>query len=60
MHSPEQLPKTESEFRQIASSFGLHSPDQMPSNLVHPTYDPRLFCDGGLYLDPDIIGKPLF
>lgn len=24
---------------------------------IFPTYNPRLFCDGGLYLDPDIIGK---
>ena len=57
LHSPDQLPKTESEFRAIASSFGLHSPDTLPSELLHPSYNPRLFCDGGLYLDPDIIGK---
>ncbi len=58
LHSPDQLPKTESEFRAIASSFGLHSPDQLPkSENLHPSYNPRLFCDGGLYLDPDIIGE---
>ena len=58
LHSPDQLPKTESEFRAIASSFGLHSPDQLPtSEKLHPSYNPRLFCDGGLYLDPDIIGE---
>ena len=59
LHSPDQLPKSESEFRAIASSFGLHSPDQpLPtSENLHPSYNPRLFCDGGLYLDPDIIGK---
>ncbi len=60
LHSPDQLPKSESEFRVIASSFGLHSPEQLPtSETLHPSYNPRLFCDGGLYLDPDIIGKCL-
>ena len=24
---------------------------------LHPHYNPLLFCDGGLYLDPDIIGE---
>ena len=27
--------------------------------VFHPGYNPRMFCDGGLYLDPDIIGKAL-
>ena len=60
LHSPDQLPKSESEFKAIASSFGLHSPDNVaPSEKLHPSYNPRLFCDGGLYLDPDIIGESL-
>lgn len=25
--------------------------------MLHPSYNPRLFSDGDLYLDPDIIGK---
>ena len=62
LHSPDTLPQSESEFKAIASSFGLHSPDNVaaPSEKLHPSYNPRLFCDGGLYLDPDIIGESLF
>lgn len=26
---------------------------------VHPSYNPKLFSDGALYLDPDIIGKTI-
>ena len=60
LHSPDQLPQSESEFKAIASSFGLHSPDNVaPTEKLHPSYNPRLFCDGGLYLDPDIIGESL-
>ncbi len=58
LHSPDQLPASESDFEAIASSFGLRSPDTaVPQEHLHPSYNPRLFCDGGLYLDPDIIGK---
>ena len=60
MHSPDKLPKSETEFQSIACSFGLGSPEEnvsRPDELLHPSYNPRLFCDGGLYLDPDIIGK---
>lgn len=60
LHSPDQLPQSESEFKAIASSFGLQSPENVaPSEKLHPSYNPRLFCDGGLYLDPDIIGESL-
>ena len=38
-------------------SFGLCSPDKAAlAEQMHPSYNPRLFVDGGLYLDPDIIG----
>ena len=38
-------------------SFGLCSPDKAALvEQMHPSYNPRLFEDGGLYLDPDIIG----
>ena len=38
-------------------SFGLCSPDKSSlAERMHPSYNPRLFVDGGLYLDPDIIG----
>ena len=57
LHSPDQLPACESDFEAIASSFGLVSPDNLPPDTIHPSYNPRLFCDGGLYLDPDIIGE---
>ena len=64
LHSPDQLPKSEIEFRKIANSFGLQSPTNNDTTVtppdadgLHPSYNPRLFCDGGLYLDPDIIGK---
>lgn len=67
LHSPDQLPHSASEFQKIASNFGLQSPDKAVAmasesevneeSTMHPEYNPRLFCDGGLYLDPDIIGK---
>ncbi|XP_013411613.1 uncharacterized protein LOC106174554 [Lingula anatina] len=45
------------DFSAVASSFGLHSPDQFPPE--DPTYHPSMFCDGGLYLDPDLIDLTL-
>ncbi|CAH1777483.1 unnamed protein product, partial [Owenia fusiformis] len=41
----------------LQNSFGLHSPDPdiFPVNKFHPTYNPKIFGDRGLYLDPDII-----
>lgn len=57
LHSPDQLPSSEQDYHKMATSFGLHSPDQIPPDMYNAVYDPRLFCDGGLYLDPDIIGE---
>ena len=57
LHSPDQIPPaTETDFAAIACSFGLRSPDNGQSENLHPSYNPRLFSDGDLYLDPDIIG----
>ncbi|XP_064608922.1 uncharacterized protein LOC135473057 isoform X2 [Liolophura sinensis] len=59
LHSPDQLPMSEQDYHKMATSFGLHSPDQIPPDMYSAVYDPRLFCDGGLYLDPDIIDLTL-
>ena len=67
LHSPDKLPKSQTEFQQIASSYGLQSPERASAErereeretreMIQASYNPRMFCDGGLYLDPDIIGK---
>ena len=60
LHSPEQMPSSEDEFKKLAFSFGLHSPEAVSPECLHPSYNPRLFSDGQLYFDPEIIGKYIF
>lgn len=53
-----ELPRTESDFEVIASSFGLLSPDKIPPEIQEGILNPKMFSERRLYLDPDIIGKP--
>lgn len=55
-----ELPRTESDFEVIASSFGLLSPDKIPPEIQEGILNPKMFSERRLYLDPDIIGKPFF
>jgi hypothetical protein len=58
LHSPDQLPRTERDFKKIAASFGLHSPDQL--DQLDDTFKKRVISEGGLYVDADLIGMPYF
>lgn len=58
MESEVELPRTESDFEVIASSFGLLSPDKIPPEIQEGILNPKMFSERRLYLDPDIIGKP--
>lgn len=35
------------------------SPDKIPPEIQEGILDPKMFAERRLYLDPDIIGKPL-
>ncbi|KAK3099480.1 hypothetical protein FSP39_005085, partial [Pinctada imbricata] len=59
LHSPDQLPRTESDFEVIASSFGLLSPEKIPPEVEEGILDPRMFSERRLYIDPDIIDLTL-
>ncbi|XP_062569111.1 uncharacterized protein LOC134231205 isoform X2 [Saccostrea cucullata] len=54
-----ELPRTESDFEVIASSFGLLSPDKIPPEIQEGILNPRMFSERRLYLDPDIIDLTL-
>ncbi|XP_022327026.2 uncharacterized protein LOC111126576 isoform X7 [Crassostrea virginica] len=54
-----ELPRTESDFEVIASSFGLLSPDKIPPEIQEGILDPKMFAERRLYLDPDIIDLTL-
>ncbi|XP_021346242.1 uncharacterized protein LOC110445782 isoform X4 [Mizuhopecten yessoensis] len=57
LHSPDVLPRSESDFQAIASSFGLLSPDKIPPGIEEGILDPRMFSQRQLYIDPDIIAS---
>ena len=66
LHSPDRVPQTAEELAQLTIQYKQLRQVQERARLEHerreqeklnPTYNPKLFCDGGLYLDPDIIGK---
>ncbi|XP_060073323.1 uncharacterized protein LOC132553128 [Ylistrum balloti] len=59
LHSPDVLPRSESDFQAIASSFGLLSPDKIPPGIEEGILDPRMFSQRQLYIDPDIIDLTL-
>ncbi|XP_048772216.2 uncharacterized protein LOC125678112 isoform X7 [Ostrea edulis] len=54
-----ELPRTESDFEVIASSFGLLSPDKIPPEIQEGILNPKMFSERRLYLDPDIIDLTL-
>ena len=65
LHSPDKVPQNEAELRHLTLQYRERHETDVSSNeedvsetsaLDHPTYNPKLFCDGGLYFDPDIIG----
>ena len=52
-------PIAENQVNGTPSDNDVVSPDATTEEKeqLHPHYNPLLFCDGGLYLDPDIIGE---
>lgn len=56
VHNPEELPRSETDFQVIASSFGLLSADKIPPGIEDGILDPRMFSERKLFIDPDIIG----
>ena len=38
------------------TSFCPYDPDELPPEVLEAIYDPRLFHQQDLYIDPDIIG----
>ncbi|XP_064636403.1 uncharacterized protein LOC135493223 isoform X2 [Lineus longissimus] len=57
LHSPDQLPRTERDFKKIAASFGLHSPDQL--DQLDDTFKKKVISEGGLYVEADLIDLTL-
>ncbi|XP_071126713.1 uro-adherence factor A-like isoform X3 [Mytilus edulis] len=59
IHNPDELPRSETDFQVIASSFGLLSPDKIPAGIQDGILDPRMFSERKLFIDPDIIDLTL-
>ncbi|XP_071086775.1 uncharacterized protein [Haliotis cracherodii] len=55
--SPDLLPSSDQEQQQLLESFGLHSPDDIPQELIDVLNDPTTMKGQRVYFDPDIIGK---
>ena len=59
LHSPDKVPQTAEELQELTKQYQeVRKVDRSSSSSdIHPSYNSKLFCDGGLYLDPDIIGE---
>jgi hypothetical protein len=53
-----ESPSSSASLPDVDSSFaGPFDPDQLPLEIQNAMYDPRMFANNEIYIDPDIIGK---
>lgn len=54
--APESPSSTASPPNPDSSFIGPFDPDQLPVEIQNAVYDPRMFANNEIYVDPDIIG----
>ena len=53
-----ESPSSSASLPDVDSSFaGPFDPEQLPLEIQNALYDPRMFANNEIYIDPDIIGK---